>query len=358
MKIVFIGCRSLKLVGGIESYMLDLCSTLAKKGHRIVLYVGSDNDKTEELNGFQIKNVKVTKNKFLNKISIGFKSTLRALKVDYESDIFHYNANIAGLFSFMPLLFGKKVVFQGHGFEWKRKKWNCFVRFACKLVDNFVLSINKNIFMCSEEQCDYVRKYYRNKNVFFTPGGVNYPPVMPEMDVYKDKKYILFLGRIVAEKRVDLLLKAYSEVKAQIEEELYIAGPVENENIVKAFRNEERIHFLGPKMGNEKASLLKNASVFVLPSDLEGLSVSVLEAMNYGNICLVSDIQANKEALGEAGLYFKAGNYEELKQKLLMICNSKDFSVEYRQLAVNRIKSNFDWTVLAERMLNYYKSLN
>ena len=177
MQIVIIGCRSLDRVGGIESYMLDLCTCLAERGHEVILYVGATSESIEEKNGFKVINLKVTSNKYLNKILIGLKSTLNAMKQYPDADIYHYNANVAGLFTIIPLLKRKNVVFQGHGFEWKRAKWNPVVRFCNKMLDNFVLSINKNILMCSQEQVDYVQSHFKNKNIMFAPGGVHYPPL-------------------------------------------------------------------------------------------------------------------------------------------------------------------------------------
>lgn len=177
MQIVIIGCRSLDRVGGIESYMLDLCTCLAEKGHQVILYAGAGSNGIEERNGFKVINLKVTSNKYMNKILIGLLSTLRAMKEYPNADIYHFNANVAGFFSFIPILKRKNVVFQGHGFEWKRAKWNPLVRFCNKLLDNFVLSINKNILMCSQEQVDYVRRHFKNKNIMFAPGGVHYPPL-------------------------------------------------------------------------------------------------------------------------------------------------------------------------------------
>ena len=169
--------------------------------------------------------------------------------------------------------------------------------------------------------------------------------------------YILFLGRIVPEKRVDLLLKAYSMLEDSISQDLYIAGPVENESIVSAYRNNKRIHFLGSKFGEEKAELLRNAYLYVLPSDLEGLSIALLEAMSYGNICLVSDIDANKEALGECGIYFKAGNLEDLKGKLQDICLHSASYESYKSMAVERIKNTFEWHIISDKIISYYEAV-
>jgi hypothetical protein len=163
MKIIFIGCRSLNHVGGIESYMYHVCSNLVQLGIEPILYVGSHINKIEKINGFTVVHKKVSKNKYFNKVEIGFVSTVCALREHPDADIFHFNANVAGFFSFLPLLNCKTTVYQGHGFEWKRVKWNIIIRACNKLLDYFVLGINKNILMCSYEQIDYVKKLFPKK---------------------------------------------------------------------------------------------------------------------------------------------------------------------------------------------------
>ena len=359
MEIVIIGCRSLDRVGGIESYMLELCSCLVKKGHVVKLFVGNDCNKIEKINGIDVINIKVPQNKYINKLIIGYKSTKLAMKLYPNADIYHFNANVAGLFSVKLLRKHKNVVFQGHGFEWKRAKWNPLIRYCNKKLDNYVLKHNPNILMCSQEQVEYVEKNFKNKNIMFAPGRVCYPPLSPKHDIFKDNNngYFLFLGRIVAEKRVDLLLKAYSEIENRIDKDLFIVGPVEDESIVENYRNDKRIKFLGPRMGDEKYSLLQNCFAYVIPSDLEGLSISLLEAMSYGKMCIASDIVANKEALADAGLYFPAGNYIELKKRLLEIIeNERDFAL-YQQKAKSRIERTFVWDIITEKIISYYEKI-
>lgn len=171
------------------------------------------------------------------------------------------------------------------------------------------------------------------------------------------KSYILYLGRIVPEKRVDLLLKAFSMLENLISQDLYIAGPVEDDSIVSAYLNDKRIHFLGSRFGKEKAELLRNAYLYVLPSDLEGLSIALLEAMSYGNVCLVSDIDANKEALGDCGIYFKAGKVEDLKNKLQDICLNPGLYEAYKKMAVERIKETFEWHIISDKIISYYEAV-
>jgi len=358
MKIVFIGCRSLDIVGGIESYMLNLCTALFQRGIEPILYVGSDLKKTERMNGFTIRHVKINKNKYINKLMLSLFSTMCAIKEYPDADIYHFNANIAGLFSFLLIVMGKKTVYQGHGFEWKREKWSSAIRFFNKLVDYFVLAINKNILMCSKEQIDYVKKIFPSKkNIMLAPGGVFLPDPIYLSKLSKPLNgipYILFLGRIVKEKRCDLLLSAFLKIQKKVNIDLVIAGPIEDETIVSPYYDNKSVHIIGAVFGDVKNAYMKNAHIYVIPSDMEGLSISLLEAMSYGCLCVASDIPANKEALDDTGLYFKKGDSNDLAQTLYECITYNHKYSFMKKMAYERIKKNYDWNILSENMIQYY----
>ncbi|WP_288188407.1 glycosyltransferase family 4 protein [uncultured Treponema sp.] len=177
-----------------------------------------------------------------------------------------------------------------------------------------------------------------------------------KQELLKEKRYILFLGRVVAEKRVDLLLKATKDLGSIFPDlMLVIAGPVEDEKIVADYRDDKNIYFYGPVFGAEKDSLVQNCFIFSLPSDLEGFSVSLVEAMAKKCLCLSSDIKANKEVTGDCGLYFKQGNLDDLECQIKNVYNDESQYISLKEAAYNRVKNNFTWDVLSERMINFYK---
>ena len=59
-----------------------------------------------------------------------------------------------------------------------------------------------------------------------------------------------------------------------------------------------------------------DAYIYTLPSDLEGMPLSLLEAMSYGNCCLVSDIPECAEVVEDKALIFQKSNVEDLQEKL------------------------------------------
>lgn len=367
MKIVFISSRSLDNIGGIETYMKNLCPRLVKLGHEVIIYTeGIENGKST-FAGVQIISFKSVRNKFLNKIFVGWKSTLHALKKHRSADIFHYNAMAAGLSSFLPILLHKTVVFQGHGFEWKRAKWSNFNRQIIKLLDDFVLKINRNITMVSEEQSNYVKKRFKKKSITITP-GINLPTkvivnerILKKQNINKGK-YFLYLGRLVPEKKAEILIIAFLQSGIK-DKQLIIAGDDPNEikyitQLKKIAKKSDNIIFTGGVYGNEKELLLQECYAFCIPSELEGLPITLLEAMSYKKVCIVSDISANIEALGDTGLLFKKNNIIELSN-VLNYCN-KLSSLEKEKIgyeSFNRVKKNFTWEKIVNDFNNYYSNL-
>ena len=79
---------------------------------------------------------------------------------------------------------------------------------------------------------------------------------------------------------------------------------------------DDRIIFTGFQQGRILEELYSNAFIYCLPSDLEGMPLSLLEAMSYGNCCVVSDIAECAEVVEDKAVVFPKGNVEELKRTL------------------------------------------
>ena len=150
----------------------------------------------------------------------------------------------------------------------------------------------------------YFKDTYQRETVLI-PNGVTRPEKKSD-DHIREKwgltqgSYILFLARLVPEKGVHYLLDAYKEI--QTDKKLVIAGGSSHtddyaENIRKKASQDPRVIMTGFVQGELLEELYSNAYVYVLPSDVEGMPISLLEAMSYGNCCLISDIAENLEVV-------------------------------------------------------------
>ena len=166
--------------------------------------------------------------------------------------------------------------------------------------------------------------------------------------------YILFLARIVPEKGLHYLIDAF--MQTDTDKKLVIAGGVshsgEYAKQIHDMAKDDRIIFTGFVEGDELWGLYYNCRMYVLPSDVEGMPISLLEAMACGCECLVSDIDTAKNVVGEYGYTFKKSDVNDLKNKLCEILGKpkadKAEQIEY-------VKNNYSWDEITDRTLELYK---
>ena len=260
----------------------------------------------------------------------------------------------------LPKLFGKRCVATVHGLDWQREKWKSgFGSKYIKLGEKVAVKFADEIIVLSSGVQNYFEKTYGRKTVFI-PNGVNEPQT-EKSDIIKDKygiekdSYILFLGRIVPEKGIKYLLEAFSSVKA--DKKLIVAGGAsDSEDFYEEMKNlaGENVIFTGFVQGKELDELYSNAYVYVLPSDLEGMPLSLLEAMSYGNCCVVSSISECTEVVEDKAVVFEKSNVNDLADKLQYLCDNEDAVNKYKSEAKDFILKKYNWDNVTEKTLELY----
>ena len=211
-----------------------------------------------------------------------------------------------------------------------------------------------------------VQKYFKdtyNRETVFIPNGITKPEnkecniITKNWDIKKDE-YILYLGRIVPEKGIMDLVDAFKLVKT--DKKLVIAGgSSDTDEFMKELKerasSDKRIIFTGFVQGETLEELYSNAYIYTLPSTLEGMPISLLEAMSYKNCCLTSDIKECTEVIKDTGVSFRTSNVKDLKEKLQMLCEDSKTVVEYRTKAFNRAINDFNWDTVVDQTLELYK---
>lgn len=356
MKIAFIGGRDIHKLGGIENYMYNLATELVKLGHSPVVYCESDKNDVEFINGFKVIYQKSIGGRFLCKILLSYKATIESLIHRDGFDVYHYNAWPPSLASWIPRIFGKKTILQGHGLEWKRTKYNPFQQKVMKFMEWFTAHSNTNLTMVSQEQTDYFIEHYHRQCVTI-PTAVHLPTSQNVQSCILDKfsltrkEYYLYLGRLVQDKNPDYLIKAFIKTKIS-KKKLVIAGnndmlPGYVDYLYKLASGCNNIIFTGSVYGEDKDKLIESCFAFCIPSTIEGLAITLLEAMSYRKIVIASDIPANKEGLGNSGIWCRYEDIDDLANKILYVENHYD-DVKWQEDAnYNRVKTNFQWSQIA-----------
>lgn len=327
--------------GGIEVVVTEQAYRYAVDGNKVTVMDRWELDKPDR-KYFKVANLRVVKiptvsNTKLNAQLYSMFATIQTCLEDY--DIVHIHAE--GPAVFLPLLkaCGKKVVVTVHGLDWQRAKWGRFASSYIKLGEEMITKYADGIIVLNEETQNYFRDKYNRRTVIIN-NGVQVFPTTSTQEIKKnigvDKgDYYLYIGRLVPEKRIDLLVDAYSQLKTN--KKLVIAGEVtektKEENWYKKASENKNIIFCGYCDGTYKAELLSNAHCLILPSDIEGMSISLLEAMGYGIRILVSDIDENKTLVDKFGVTFQKGNVKDLAKKM----------EEIEKLPFRRIKEQYDY---------------
>ena len=208
---------------------------------------------------------------------------------------------------------------------------------------------------------NYFKEVY-NRETVFVPNGVSRPEIYEADEItslYGVKKddYLLFLGRLVPEKGIKYLVEAFKNTAT--DKKLVIAGGASDsgdyEAELKALaQDDDRIIFTGFIQGRVLEELYSNAYIYILPSDLEGMPLSLLEAMSYGNCCLTSDIPECATVTGDYGVTFKKSNVADLAQKLQTLCNDAQIVNEFKNNAADYICNKYNWDDVTAQTLRLY----
>ena len=356
--------------GGVEIVVEELCTRMVAQGHNVTCYnrgghhvSGSEYDskRLKEYKGIKLKTVPTIEKKGLAAVSSSFFAALCCAFGKY--DVVHIHAEGPAFFCWLPKLFHKRVIVTVHGIDWQREKWKS--GFGSKFIhkgEKNAVKYADEIIVLSKGVQDYFEKIYGRKTVFIPNGVSNHIERKPQIIKNKfglDKdEYILFLGRLVPEKGIKYLIEAFKQVDT--EKKLVIAGgssdTSEFENEMKELAKEDkRIIFTGFVQGQELEELYSNAYVYALPSDLEGMPLSLLEAMSYGNCCLVSDIPECAEVVEDKALIFKKADVKDLQSKLKDACDHSEKVDAHKKQAADFICSKYNWDEIVQATLKLYR---
>ena len=369
LRIAVFGQKRLSREGGVEIVVKELCTRMARQGCRVTCYnrsghhvSGAEYDDIDNTNyeGIRQKCVPTIEKKGLAAVSASAFAALYSAFGKY--DVVHIHAEGPAFFSWLPKMFGKRVVVTIHGVDWQREKWQS--GFGSKFIrqgEKNAVKYADEIIVLSKGVQDYFKKTY-DRETHFIPNGVNRPQIreanlITEKFGLKRDSYILFLGRLVPEKGIRYLVEAFKNVKT--DKKLVIAGGSSDTDSFMAelkelAKDDNRILFTGFVQGAMLDELYSNAYIYTLPSDLEGMPLSLLEAMSYGNCCLVSDIPECAEVVEDKALIFKKSDVKDLREKLQDACDHPEMVMKMKKQAADFICEKYNWDEVVKKTMKLY----
>lgn len=363
MRIAFIGQKGVPAThGGVERHVEELGARLVQLGHEVTVFTRRNYTPRElcEHRGMRLVSLPTIGTKHLDAIVHSALGTLACWGGGY--DIVHYHAVGPCLVSPLARMRGRKVVATIHGQDWRRGKWGGLASRILRLGEWMALHVPHATISVSETlAATYTAAGARR--VTYIPNGISIDPG-DETAVLRGAglepgQYVLFAGRLVPEKGCHHLLEAWSELETSLK--LVVAGDTSHsDSYVDSLRSAaaDSVVFTGYEYGARLAALFRHCALFVVPSDLEGLPIVLLEALAYGAPVLASDIAPNVEVLGENGEYFRAGDSAHLATRL-QECLERQAELRLRAQAIReRALSEYDWDRVATATSKLYSSLN
>lgn len=372
MRIAMLGHKRIpSREGGVEVVVEELAVRMAAKGHRVTCYNRKghhvsgkefDSEQLNEYRGVRLKAVPALNRKGLAAMSASFFAAVCAAVGRY--DVVHFHAEGPCAMLWLPKLLGKRCVATIHGLDHQRSKWGRLARNYIMLGEKCAAKFADEVIVLSKNVQDYFMEQY-GRRTLYVPNGVS-SASLKEADAIRDRhglesgKYILYLGRITPEKGIHYLIDAYKMLDTDLK--LVIAG---GESDSEAYFSELKgkaascgnIIFTGFVQGRMLEELYSNAFCYVLPSDLEGMPLSLLEAMSYGNCCVVSDIEECREVVGDKGVVFRKGNVQDLADRLAWVCENMKITPEYRSSISEFVCSRLSWDDVTDRTLKIYQGI-
>lgn len=369
MRIAMIGQkRTGSREGGVEVVVTELARRMAALGHEITCYDRGGRDvMTGEraagervVDGVRVVPVRTVDAKGMAALSSSFFATLRAVKD--RPDVIHYHAE--GPCVPLPLAHraGIRTVATIHGLDWQRAKWGRLASAYIKAGEGNAARCADEVIVLSRPAQDYFLEAY-GRRTRLIPNGVDPKRPRPARAIAErwgltEGSYILFLGRIVPEKRPELLVRAFRGLET--DKRLVVAGGSSDtsayfDEVRELAQGDPRVVVTGFVEGEELAELYSNAFCYVLPSDVEGMPMSLLEAMAYGRCCVTSDVPECADVVADTGLTFPAGSEEGLRAALASLLADPNGARAMGMDARRRAEGSFGWDSVVQQTLETYE---
>jgi len=358
LRLAFIGGRGvISKYSGIEAYYEEVGKRLAEMGHEVTVYCRTYfTPPQEQHNGMRLVRLPTIRSKHLETLAHTLLSTAHALTQKY--DVVHYHALGPALFSFLPRLARKKTAVTVQGLDWQRKKWGAVASTVLRLGERASVRFPNATMVVSQA----LQQRYREAHAieaFYVPNGAvmrewREPRKILEWGL-EPGNYVLFLGRFSPEKGCHLLVEAFEQI--QTDAKLVLAGASSYcDDYSRRLREHasDRILMLDWVSGETLDELITNAMIFVLPSDLEGLSLALLDAMGAGICVLASDVPENREVVDDAGYTFQKGNATDLADRLRFLLANPAVREAAGSAARRRVRERYQWGAIASDIEKAY----
>lgn len=359
MRIGMVGLKGIPVsYGGVETHVLEVAPRLARRGHEVTVFSRSHcTPRIREHDGVRIVRLPAVRRKVLEMASHTVLSVIASWFEDF--DILHFHSVEPSLFAPMAK-WHTPVVSTSHGQAYRRDKWGAAAKWACHRAESVFMRVpDARIAVSRTLQRYYEARYHRP--VAYVPNGVTIHTPVRGHDVLDRHglvpgEYLLFAGRLDPTKCCHLAIDGY--LRSGVEQKLAVIGGSTYTDEYVAKLNAcrcDRIVFLGHQSGSDFWQLMQNCSAFVFPSEIEGMSIVLLEALGNSLPVIYSDIPENVEVAEGVGFGFRVGDAEDLATRMKYVAEHPAEACERAERGRETVRRRFDWDAVADRTEKEYR---
>ncbi len=371
MKIAVIGAKGLPpKEGGIEHHCAEIYPRMVAQGHSVDLfarsfYTNMPAFSRHDFKGVQVVSLPCPKGGGLDVI---ISSALGAMLAAGNYDIVHFHALGPSLFSWLPRIISPaKIVVTCHGLDWQRAKWGKLARLSILLGEKVAAWCAHEMVVVSPALQSYFIHNYSRDSAYIPNAPASYSASDPKFtwSISLDLEpghYMLFLGRLVPEKCPDLLIKAFQSLQKS-DWKLVLVGGDDSQDfkaeLLSLANNNPNILFTGQLLGARLAEIVRGSGLFVLPSDVEGLPMAMLEAMAEGIPIIASDILPHRQLLGQnRGVLFRKGDINSCIDKLNWAIHNTQEMQKLAEQAKIYVRANYNWEKITNNFVDLYNIIS
>ena len=364
MKIAFLGSRGIPArYSGFETFYEQLSIRLVKRGHEVAVFNRYPfvpfKDRTYK--GVRIIKLPTVSHKSLDTIVHTFLSVL--LLPFLRPDVAYFCGVGNAVFCLPCRWLGIPTIINVDGEDWARKKWSGFASRWLLWSESWAARFADIVVADAKVIQKRYRELYDCETVY-VPYGANIPTETPPSDILKrlglePDGYVLFVSRLVPENRAELLIEAFKRI--QTDKKLVIVGDAPySEEYKRSLREaaDERVVFAGYVFADDYAAISRSASLFCLPSGIDGTRPVLLDQMGFGNCIIIRNSAANLEVGGEAVAVFNGDReIETLGETIERLLENPKERRRLGLAARERVASLYDWEVITSSYEEMFKKL-
>lgn len=374
LRIAFIGQKGLPArYGGVETHVEQIATRLAARGHEVTAYCRDWFKQFAEDSGVLFEQAGAGGQVYHKGVRLLFKASIHTKHLDAASntffstfdaasrhpyDIVHFHGVGPSAFAWLPKLSARRVISTIHALDWRQVKWGRIASWFIKTGEEIGVRQSHGVIAVSRILVDYLAAEYGVQSTYI-PNGASLEPLLPPDRIrqfgLEDGNFILTVGRIIPDRNLHDLIKAFGRIEGNTR--LVIVGS-EAPRTAYTGRLEamadDRVIFTGNQFDETLRELYSNCRLYVLASSVEGLPITVCEAMAHRRPVLLSDIPENREVGGDAAEYFKCCDSNELYDKIKVLLEDERVGRRLAEAARRRVEEHYTWDRIAERVEAFY----